>query len=134
MPYITTAQYDDAFGNAELADLTAQSGIEFAIAEASAASLINGYLASRYTLPLAEVPDMVRGWALDITRYRLWSDQAPEEVRRRYEDALQQLRDLAARKIDLPPGSNGIAPASGFVIDGYSAARVFTDDAGLKGF
>jgi phage gp36-like protein len=133
MSYTTREDYEEAFGARELSDLLAQ-GVDFERQVAAAASMINGYLAARYTLPLLEVPDMVRGWALDATRYRLWSDQAPEEVRRRYEDALQQLRDLAARKIDLPPGSNGIAPASGFVIDGYSAARVFTDDAGLKGF
>lgn len=133
MSYITREDYEEAFGERELADLLAQ-GVDFERQEAAAASMINGYLAARYTLPLLEVPDMVRGWALDATRYRLWSDQAPEEVRRRYEDVLAQLRDMAARKIDLPPGASGAAPASGFMIDGYSAPRVFSDSTGFEGF
>jgi len=106
-------------------DLLAR-GVDFERQEAAAASLIDGYLAGRYVLPLVAVPDMLRAWALDVLRYRLWSDQAPEEVRRRYEDALAQLRDLAARRIDLPPGVAGTPPAAAFNYGGESAERVFT--------
>lgn len=132
MPYVTSEAFEQAFGQDELADLLAR-GHDFTKTESGAASLIDGYLASRYTLPLAAVPEMLRAWALDIARFRLWDDQAPEEVRRRYEDALAQLRDLAAGRISLPPAANGAPAAQAFDFDGYSAPRVF-DDVGLKDF
>lgn len=125
MPYVTVEDYEEAFSASELADLIA-GGQDFERQEAAASSLIDGYLAGRYVLPLASVPDMLRGWALDMVRYRLWSNQAPEEVRRRYEDALQQLRDLAAKRIDLPPGATGTPQAAAFNYAGESAERVFT--------
>ena len=134
MMYCTTAQFDAAFGASELADLTGEDAHTFERAEADAAGIIDGYLASRYTLPLVSVPTMVTGWALDITRYRLWDERAPDEVRRRYEDAIGQLRDLARGLISLPPGSDGVAPAGGsLVFDGFCADRVFTAET-LKDF
>ena len=123
--YATKQDFEHAFGQDELADLTGQ-GSDFTKAEWAASSLISGYIGARYTLPLLTVPDVVKGWALDITRYRLWDEAAPEEVRRRYEDALKQLRDLAAGKLALPPGVNGTPSASGLEAEGYSAERVFT--------
>ena len=126
MPYCTTSHFNEAFGASELADLTGEDAHTFARAEADAAGIIDGYLASRYTLPLAVAPTMVIGWALDITRYRLWDERAPEEVRRRYEDALGQLRDLARGLISLPPGTDGTPASAGLGFDGYCADRVFT--------
>jgi phage gp36-like protein len=125
MPYVTREDFEEAFSITELADLIA-GGADFERQEAAAASMINGYMASRYPLPLASVPDMVAAWALDVTRYRLWSDQAPEEIRRRFEDVLAQLRDLAAGRISLPPGASGTPQAVGFNAEGYSNDRVFT--------
>lgn len=132
MPYVTEEEFEQAFGRDELDDLLA-GGADFAKTEAAAASLIGGYIGAKYALPLAAVPDIVKGWALDVTRYRLWDEQAPEEVRRRYEDALAQLRDLARGTIMLPPDANGTAAAGGFEAEGYSAERVFTSDT-LAGF
>lgn len=132
MPYITQEIFEQHFGRTELDDLLAD-GNDFAKVEAGAASLIDGYLASRYTLPLASVPELLKAWALDITRFRLWDEQAPEEVRRRYEDALAQLRDLAAGRIALPPGADGAPTTPAIDFDGYAADRVFTADT-LSGF
>lgn len=125
--YVTTADFEQAFGQAELADLLA-GGEDFTKTEAAAASLADGYMAVRYPLPLLAVPSIVKGWVLDITRFRLWDKRAPEEVRRRYEDALQQLRHLAEGKLSLPPDASGTPATSGFESDGYSADRVFTAD------
>ncbi len=125
MTYITDREFEQAFGDEELGDLTGD-GAEFAKAAATASSTIDGYIGTRYTLPLLTVPDLVKGWALDITRYRLWDERAPEEVRRRYEDALQQLRDLAAGKLALPPGVDGAPSTGGFESEGYADERIFT--------
>ncbi len=129
--YITDAEFEQAFGQTEAADLLAD-GNDFAKAELAAGSLINGYIAGRYPVPLASTPELVKGWALDITRYRLWDDHAPEEVRRRYEDALAQLKLLADGKISLPIAD--AEPTGGqFVTDHYSNCRVF-DECSLRGF
>lgn len=125
MIYGTQEDFEEAFSRRELEQLLAD-GADYDRQAQAAAQLVDGYMASRYTLPLAAVPDMVRAWALDVTRYRLWSEQAPEEVRRRYEDAMGQLRDLAAGKISLPPDANGVAPVVGFNAEGEGAERVFT--------
>lgn len=98
-----------------------------------ATQLIDGYLAARYTLPLSSVPAMVVAWAADIARYRLWDEQAPEEVRRRYDDAVAQMELLARGVMALPPGSDGKPAAPPLNFGGYSADRVFTSKT-LRGY
>lgn len=130
--YVTELQFEQRFGATELADLLAE-GNNYVEAENDAAGLIDGYLASRYVLPLTSVPLMVKGWAADITRFKLWDERAPEEVRKRYEDALAQLKQLAQGIITLPPGTDGSKPSGGLIFGGYSNERVFTKDT-LCGF
>lgn len=127
MTYISRSEFEKRFGEAELSDLTDEN--DFTRAASDAAALIDGYLSTRYSLPLASVPTIVVAWAADITRFKLWDDHAPEEVRRRYEDVMGQLAALAKGNIDLPPGTDGTeAGISGANFGGYSAERVFTSD------
>lgn len=129
------AEIDQLIGADSTAD-PAQAGDVERLARAceDATNLIDGYLATRYTLPLSSVPDMVKAWAADIARYRLWDDRAPDEVRKRYEDALQQLGQVARGVIGLPPGSDGATPAAGGMeFGGFCADRVFTSDT-LAGY
>jgi phage gp36-like protein len=131
MAYITNDEFEQAFGEEESNGLL-REGNDFNKAAGAASSLIDGYIAGRYGLPLTSVPDLLKAWALDITRYRLWDEQAPEEVRRRYEDVLAQLKLLSEGKISLP--ISDIQPtADTFVSDGFSRCRVFTDET-LRGF
>jgi phage gp36-like protein len=127
MAYLTQEQFSQRFGATELVDLLSD-GAGFNDVEQDAASLIDGYMSARYTLPLISVPTMVKGWAADITRFKLWDDHAPEEVRKRYEDALAQLQLLTRGVISLPPGSDGTPSAAPVTFGGYSADRVFTQD------
>lgn len=138
MSYITEQGLRDRFGTQEIdqlidADPTAtppDTGDTQKLARAisDADSLIDGYLAARYGLPLSSVPTLVAGWAADIARFKLWDDHAPEEVRKRYEDALAQLKLLAQGVISLPPGSDGAQVTGAISFAGYSADRVFTQD------
>lgn len=130
--YVSEADFERRFGVGELRDLV-REGHSFGQIENEAASLVDGYLASKYTLPLVSVPGIVVALTADVARYRLWDERAPEEVRRRYEDALAQLRDLAAGRMALPPGATGEPVAASFFGEGYSNARVF-DEAGLRGY
>lgn len=131
--YVTEAGFERRFGQDELSDLL-RPGHSFGQVENEAASMVDGYLAARYVLPLVNVPDLVRALVADIARYRLWDEAAPEEVRRRFESAMQQLRDLAAGKVLLPPDAAGTPPAAGgLFFDGYSDERAFTSST-LAGF
>lgn len=125
--YLTEAAFERRFGADELRELLAD-GASYTAAENEAASLIDGFLSSRYTLPLSSVPALVVGWAGDLTRYKLWEERAPQEVRQRYEDAMDQLKMLAGGKISLPPTAAGTPVTPGVVFGGFSAERVFTQD------
>ena len=79
-------------------------------------AIIDGYLAGRYETPLAKIPPQVREIANEIARYKLWDDRAPEEVRKRYEDAMRRLRDISTglivltiNKAAVPSAGNGIS-------------------------
>lgn len=76
-----------------VADLAAAA---VATALADAGALIDGYLRSRYNLPLTAVPLPLKRVAGDAARYYLMDDKATEEVRDRFDalnKLLQQIRD-----------------------------------------
>jgi len=73
--------------------------------------LIGGYLAKRYpvvaTLTAAQVPELIRGFACDIVRYRLRArsgdrNAVTEEVRIRYDDAMKWLKDASRGLVNVP--------------------------------
>ncbi len=132
MPYVTQQQLIDRFGEAELVQLTDRENIGSidavvltqVIADADAE--IDGYLAGRYQLPIATVPGILRLYAGDIVRYRLYDNGATDEVRRRYEDAMKFLKLAAEGKVRL--GADEPAAAGGAQIE--SGGRVFGRDQG----
>ncbi len=134
MSYSSKAEMIARFGEDEITELTDRLGagvvdstvLGKALTDADA--LIDGYLGGRYTLPLATTPTMLVGIASDVARFKLWDDQAPEEVRKRYEDALAQLKLIAQGVIVLPPDAQGEKPAVAATIEYFAAERVFTTD------
>lgn len=137
MAYATPQDMIDRFEEDELVQLTDQDELGVidavvlgkALADADAA--IDGYLASRYTLPLATVPGSLTRIACDLARYYLYDNGATEEVRRRYDDAARFLTALAKGDITLgpdPAGAEGVgSPQTS------SPGRIFTIDT-LKDF
>lgn len=71
---------------------------------------VNGYLATRFVMPLSAVPAIVVTWAVAIARYHLHRQGAPDYVVRDYKDAIAALKD-AARGLVAVPGVDGLAPA-----------------------
>ena len=100
---------------------------------ADADSLIDSYVSAKYQTPLSSVPQIITYISCDITRFMLWDDNAPEEVRNRYNDAIARLKDIAKGMMKLP-STTVLAPdnPSGGV-DYYAEERVFSRDA-LAGF
>ncbi|TIM13881.1 MAG: DUF1320 domain-containing protein [Mesorhizobium sp.] len=122
--YATREDMVSRFGEPEVRDLTDLDG-EGVIDEAvlgyairAASDEIDGYIAGRYTLPLALRPPILTGIACDIARYRLAGNSRPctEEMRDRYRDGIRYLEKVAGGTVSLGAGvSGGAAVASSSV-------------------
>ena len=108
--YCTQADIVARFGETELIQLTDRAAagavdstaVEAAIADAAAE--IDGYIATRYTLPLESVPKIITRIAVDVALYQLFMARrmgATEEVRYRYTDVRKLLENIAAGKVSL---------------------------------
>lgn len=110
MAYCTQTDLIDRFGEAMLIGLTdrgtyATGAIVTAVvssALADADALIDGYIGVRYALPLAEVPPVLMPIARAIAIYLLHPSETSEKIRKDYDDALKQLRDISTGAIRLP--------------------------------
>lgn len=133
MAYCTRADLVARFGEREINDLLdrnndgADDSNALSLVIADVSSEIDGYLGSKYSVPLDDVPQAVTAIACDMVRYKLFDDRAPEEIRKRYEDATSKLTKYAKGVMVL----SGVTPAtdnpSGGV-DYYAEERIFTRD------
>lgn len=136
MTYATQTDLTDRFGATELAQRTDRTNgtvIDATVlgrALSDADSEIDGYLATRYTLPLPSTPPVLNRLACDIARYRLYDDAVPESVRVRYQDAVSLLKRLSSGEVQLAgitpvPASGG----SGNAVAISTRAKYFDADA-----
>ncbi len=102
MNYATRGNLEQRYGTDELEQresaLPAGAVIQ-ALLDADA--LINGYLTSRYVLPLSSVPENLPQIACAIARYQLLGDAATERARNDYQDAVAWLKDVANGRVKL---------------------------------
>ncbi|BDV42436.1 hypothetical protein GURASL_13590 [Geotalea uraniireducens] len=100
--------------------------------------IIDGYLRSRYTLPLAEIPPELAGYAEDMTIARIYGclpeRTVPEDVTRAAKEAVAWLRDIQKGLASLslatlaPAPSGGEPGATGFFkTSKRSEDRLFSD-------
>jgi len=119
MSYISQADLTEQLSETQLIQLTDDEKLgvvhteRVARAIASAEGEINGFVATRYTVPIAApIPALIKGWAVTLAGYYLWRrrQRVPEDVRLAYEDVIARLRDVAAGKltlgIDPPPAES----------------------------
>lgn len=118
--YITAQELESAFSQRALIELSNDSSrpteinaevIQLAITHAT--ETIDGYLRSRYVLPLATVPTIVRNIALQLARYWLYARRPegkglPETVKETHKQALKDLEAIASGKFHL--GLAGLEP------------------------
>ena len=142
MAYITQTDLTEQLSESQLIQLTDDDKLgivntdRVSRAIASADAEINGFVATKYTVPIAApIPALIKGWAVGITVYSLWRrrQRVPEDVRKAYEDVIARLRDVASGKLTLgidPPPAESSQAAVGAV---YGPTRVFTRDT-LEGF
>lgn len=109
MGYATQQDIIERYGQDQLLVLADRDGdgevdtdvVDRALADADAE--IDGYLASRYTLPLATESKLLVRLAVDVAVYHLCDDDAmvTDQRRQRYEDAVSQLKRLASGQMSL---------------------------------
>ncbi|MBN8955725.1 MAG: DUF1320 domain-containing protein [Rhizobiales bacterium] len=141
MTYCTLAQLTDRYDERMLVELTDRASpptgeidtsvVDRALADTDAT--IDGYLAGRYQLPLAETPALLADLAQAIAIYKLHSRVADTKIEADYQQALKMLRDIASGVVRLnvagvePTGSG----ASG--VQTNDRCREITPD-NMKGF
>lgn len=129
MAYVDAQALVARFGEGELTQLAPNEtgdGYDAAtVAQAceDATGEVDGYVgAAGYPVPLVPVPRIVLAYAADIARYRLYDDHAPEQIRKRYEDAVKFLR--AVSQGDVMLGAKE-PEATGGTASFHSGRRVF---------
>lgn len=139
--YITPADLDSQLTDAEIVQLTDdhKTGtrdpeiIDKAILASEAE--VNGYLATKYMVPITPAPELVKNMTLDLFVYRLYlrRKRVPETIRQAYEDATKKLEQIAKGVITL--GVDPIPAASDLASDAafWTSPRIFSRDT-LRSF
>lgn len=122
MAYATAVDMVTSFGEEELIRLTdvdavptgavVTARVQRALDDASA--MLDGYLAGRYSVPLASVPGVVKMHALGVARYFLQRVNPDDRAIRDYEAAVRYMERVASGQIALmpPAQASAAAPAS----------------------
>lgn len=141
MPYCTLNDIQDMMDEDEIIRFTDDDGsgvvntdvTDKAISGADA--LIDSYLAARYAVPIAPVPDILLDIAVDIAIYKISSrrSQAPEEIRTKYDDAVKWLIKVAAGTVKIPSAASAPSDQSNDAPVITTSPRIFSRDS-LKGF
>lgn len=112
---VTRVELEKRFTADALMDLAADADgvldtrrVDQAMSDAS--SEVEGYLASRYQLPLSSVPEVVERLICDLAWYYLHGQIKPAHVKERYERAVQMLKDIARGDVGLSLTATGSAP------------------------
>lgn len=87
--------------------------VDQAIADAD--SEIDGYVATRYSVPVTPVPPIIQRLACDLARYVLYDDQATDGVQKRRDGAVTVLRDISAGRVSLGAPGTAQEPKGGLV-------------------
>lgn len=135
MSYAAQSDLVARFGETELIQISNETDEETINSDRVSQALldtnaeIDGYLVGRYALPLATTPPILKGFACDIARYRLYDDRATEQVTKRYDDAIKYLRSVSTGQISLGLNNAGDAPeAPANSVQVQADCRVFSRD------
>ncbi len=134
MGYAVAADLTARFGEPEIIQLTDRDGfgvvdaarVNQVLAEADAE--IDGYLAKRYSLPLASVPPLLTRLACDIARETLYTDAPTDTVKDRAATARKILRDIATGLVELGLAASVTAAPAAASIGVRTRKRLFDPD------
>lgn len=107
-----------------------QGHVDEAIAQADAE--INSYCGTKYSVPFATVPDIVKKISVDIAIYNLYSrrvEEIPETRADRYKNAIKQLEGIAKGLISIGEDPAPAASTQGSPeVNKTENDRIFTRD------
>lgn len=107
-----------------------QGRVDAAIEKAD--DLIDSYLRSRYTLPLAITPGLIRSLSIDLSIYNLYArrleSKMPESIEARYEKAVGDLQRLQKGDMVLDVQETGGSAPSDYRGNKTPTDREFNDD------
>ncbi len=113
MQYITTQDLTEVLSERSLIDLSNDTSrateVDNGVLDKAcqyATETVDGYLRSRYTLPLTSVPTIVRNICLQLARYWLYSRRPdgkgfPDNVKETHSQALKDLERIQNGKLHL---------------------------------
>lgn len=116
--YLTADQYVDIFGQAETIRVTDESKsgtidrAKITAALVSASEFADAFLATRYTLPLVDVPSILSGIVADLARERLFKTRPTEAVTKAADAAREQLKLIARGTMVLNVAAGEVAPSA----------------------
>lgn len=100
--YASAVEFEEEIGSTETVELTNLddpsattvnvSRLEKALTTASGE--INSYLATRYSIPVSPIPQILKTYCIDIAWYRLAQNNAPEQYQTRYTNVIARLKDM----------------------------------------
>jgi phage gp36-like protein len=146
--YATQQDFVDAFGFEEMVQLTNLQDsaaivvdiTKLAQNQEKAKALIDGLISQNpivaALMPFASVPELLKAYELDITRYYLDAISARQDVRQRYEDAIAQLKLIGMGKMGLGLIGSPEAPQAGapvLSVKSYAPDGIFTEES-LSGY
>ncbi|HGB3609746.1 TPA: gp436 family protein [Salmonella enterica subsp. enterica serovar Eastbourne] len=129
MMYASAQDMRDRYDN--LDDLLMQPGTDnlnekkLTQALSDAGALADSYLSAKYTLPLAVVPQVLVQHCCAIAFYYLCDQQATDQARDRYREALTWLREVKNDSIPIGVDEAGSAPESDDLPQMQAEAPVF---------
>ena len=128
--YATQADMVKRYGESDIIALTDREHLTGAIvvetlqaAIADAVNLIHGYLGKRYKLPLNPVPPLATRWTVELARWFLQPNSAPEQVKANFERAIEELK--AARDGDLSLDAEEASPLFSGTAELVGPERIF---------
>jgi phage gp36-like protein len=152
MVYATTNDMIARYPNRDLVQLTNEDPTQTVVNTAALQQVVNdasaeidGYLESRFTLPLSDPPAVLNRLTCDIAIYRLQSLRPLHDLadaRKRYEDAVELLVRVARGEVTLGLALDNIEPSTaadavltqaGGDASGVLPQRLF-DRGSLKGY
>lgn len=141
MAYCAYADLVSSVGEDVLVQLTDDTGAgeadmdKVTAAISAAEAEINGYCGTRYGVPFAPVPAIIKKMCEDIAAYNLYAlrDSIPEARTKRYDNAVRFLAMVAKGLISLGANDPDGAPAPVHRPDIESDERLFSRDK-LEGF
>ena len=123
MAYATQADMVSRFGTDQLVEITDRADPPTGAIDATALggalddaeSEIDSYIMGRYTLPLANPPQVLTRLACDMARYYLAADRVTGIITQRYSDAVKFLQAVAAGRASLgiDDGQTETPPSAG---------------------